>query len=378
MRCLVPGLVSSSALVVKDLPGFNGPLPFSLETGYVEVDESNGVHIFYYFVQSENEPAKDPLLLWLQGGPGCSGLSGLVYEIGPFLFDVQGYEGGLPRLLYRPETWSKESNIIFVDSPVGAGFSYAISNEGLNSSDTIATEQLVIFHKKWIDEHPQFASNPLYIGGESYSGIMIPALTLEIDRLIRKESGDSPPFNLKGYIAGNPFTDKQFDMDGRIKFFYGMGLISDELYEVAKENCGGRYDAPANGQCSTSIESIQHETIGEWIRCNRALPYEKDIPSTLEHHLRLHRKGYAALIYSGDHDSACSFFGTRAWIRALNLSVTDDWRPWHVDGQVAGFTTSYSSNLTYATVKGAGHTAPEYKPKECLTMFARWISGTPL
>ncbi|TVU49521.1 hypothetical protein EJB05_00834, partial [Eragrostis curvula] len=115
---------------------------------YIEVDESNGVNLFYYFVQSEQDPSKDPVLLWLQGGPGCSGLSGLVYEIGPFLFDVQGYKDELPRLLYRPETWTKVSNIIFVDSPVGAGFSYASSKEGHMSSDTIAIKQLVIFLNK--------------------------------------------------------------------------------------------------------------------------------------------------------------------------------------------------------------------------------------
>jgi serine carboxypeptidase-like clade 1 len=49
---------------------------------YVEVDESNGVHLFYYFVESEKDPARDPLVLWMQGGPGCSGLLGLAYEMG--------------------------------------------------------------------------------------------------------------------------------------------------------------------------------------------------------------------------------------------------------------------------------------------------------
>ncbi|KAK3119919.1 hypothetical protein QOZ80_9AG0677790 [Eleusine coracana subsp. coracana] len=447
---LVLGPVASSAAHrVTHLPGFDGPLPFSLETGYIEVDEGNGVHLFYYFVESERDPTSDPVVLWLQGGPGCTALAGLVYEIGPFLFDAQGYKGGLPHLLYRPETWTKVSNIIFMDSPIGAGFSYAISDEGLKSSDTIAIKQLVIFLKKWMEEHPQFVSNSLYIGGESYSGIVVPSLVLEMDKLKRKESFGSLPFNLQGYLAGNPFTDAKYDMDGRIKFYHGMGLISDELFEAAKVNCQGRYDVPTNVQCSTAIKSINHctkdinsyhileasckmvwgemtvaddlrrvllddhnngrhqpfkcrsdsyvlsyiwandktvrerlgvrqGTIGEWKRCNRGIPYNKDIQSTVEHHVRLRKRGYPALIYSGDHDSAIPFPGTHGWIRSLNLSVIDEWRPWYTNGQVSGYTISYSSNLTFATVKGAGHTTPEYKPKECLEMFSRWISGTPL
>ena len=73
--------------VISHLPGFHGPLPFSLQTGYVEVDSSNGVRLFYYFVESERSPAEDPVLLWLTGGPGCSAFSGLVYEIGNCLID---------------------------------------------------------------------------------------------------------------------------------------------------------------------------------------------------------------------------------------------------------------------------------------------------
>uniref|UniRef100_A0A8R7TSN4 Uncharacterized protein n=1 Tax=Triticum urartu TaxID=4572 RepID=A0A8R7TSN4_TRIUA len=96
--------------VVSHLPGFHGPLPFSLETGYVQVDDSNGVRLFYYFVQSERSPAEDPVLLWLTGGPGCSAFSGLVYEIGPLSFQpADSYTGGPPELVYRPDSWTKAS-----------------------------------------------------------------------------------------------------------------------------------------------------------------------------------------------------------------------------------------------------------------------------
>ncbi|KAG1341810.1 putative Serine carboxypeptidase-like 18 [Cocos nucifera] len=123
--------------------------------------------------------------------------------------------------------------------------------------------------------------------------------------------------------------------------------------------------------------NIHKGTVQQWQRCNH-LPYTKDIPSSLKFHLNLTSRGYRALVYSGDHDMLVPFVGTQAWIRSLNFSIVDDWRPWSVGGQVAGFTRTYSNNLTFATVKGAGHTAPEFRPKECLVMLQRWLSGAPL
>ncbi|KAF5177154.1 Serine carboxypeptidase-like, partial [Thalictrum thalictroides] len=81
------------------------------------------------------------------------------------------------------------------------------------------------------------------------------------------------------------------------------------------------------------------------------------------------KRHYRSLIYSGDHDMIIPFIGTQEWIRSLNYSISDKWRPWLVNGHVAGYTRTYSNNMTYATVKGAGHIAPEYKPKECFAMF---------
>ncbi|XP_037438198.1 serine carboxypeptidase-like 15 [Triticum dicoccoides] len=451
---------SSSSLrqqskIITHLPGFDGPLPFQLQTGYVEVDESNGVHLFYYFIRSERNPAEDPVMIWLTGGPGCSAFSGLVYEIGPLSFDRRTDVNGFPKLLYKPDSWTKVSNIIFIDSPVGTGFSYSKTEQGYKSSDTQVVTQIVIFIRKWFDEHPEFMSNPFYVAGDSYCGITVPGITLGIAKGI--EDGSGSALNLKGYLVGNPVTAYwYYDNPAKIPFAHGKGLISDEMYQEYKESCSAWEFSPectkshaAIDECvkdicpnhileplcafasphpynlklnSSAREMLQLQedytaraglqlseistecrtaeyamsmiwanndtvrealgvhkgTVSSWLRCNFDIRYTNDIFSSVEHHLDVTTRGYRSLIYSGDHDMIVPSIGTQAWIRSLNFSVVDEWRPWYVDAQVAGYTRSYSNNLTFATVKGGGHTAPEYMPKQCLAMFARWLSGEPL
>uniref|UniRef100_A0A8R7UJV1 Serine carboxypeptidase-like 19 n=1 Tax=Triticum urartu TaxID=4572 RepID=A0A8R7UJV1_TRIUA len=97
--------LSRSASVVTHLPGFHGRLPFHLETGYVGVDEETGAELFYYFVESERSPETDPLILWMTGGPFCSGM--IFFEVGPMKFVLAPYNGSLPQLTYNPYSWSK-------------------------------------------------------------------------------------------------------------------------------------------------------------------------------------------------------------------------------------------------------------------------------
>ncbi|TVU31472.1 hypothetical protein EJB05_23158 [Eragrostis curvula] len=206
--------------VITHIKGFEGPLPFHLETGYVEVDEEHGAQLFYYFIESERNPAEDPLLLWITGGPGCSALSGLLFEIGPLKFDVAGYTEGFPRLVYFEDSWTKVANVIFLDAPVGTGFSYSREDAGLNVSLTGSGRQHHTFLRKWLAEHPEFASNPLYIGGDSYSGYTVPVTALDI---ATNSNQDDPKLNLAGYMVGNAATDDRYDSGGKVPFMHGMG-----------------------------------------------------------------------------------------------------------------------------------------------------------
>ncbi|XP_072973128.1 serine carboxypeptidase-like 17 [Typha angustifolia] len=438
--------------VITHLPGFRGRLPFYLETGYVSVDEEKGVELFYYFITSERSPSEDPVLLWLTGGPGCSAFSGLVDEIGPLKFVKSPYNGSLPNLVYFPDSWTKVANIIFLDSPVGTGFSFSASPEGYYVGDLSSSMQVHSFIIKWFIDHPQFLSNPFYVSGDSYAGKLVPLIAQIISE--GTNYGNDLVLNLKGYLIGNPATGEKIDQNSKVPYAHGVGIISDQIYELVQRHCEGEdYKHPCNVLCAKMLDTVEEliskvqktnilepkcpraspkpkskvermyvgiryrellgppepppsfkcrtyvhllnyywanskstqealhvkkGTVREWQRCNDDLPYTKDLHSSIKHHLNLTSRGYRALVYSGDHDLVVPFLGTQEWVRSLNFPIVSDWRSWNFGGQSAGFTITYSNNMTFATVKGAGHTAPEYRPKECLAMIRRWLSLKPL
>ncbi|CAK8574991.1 unnamed protein product [Lathyrus sativus] len=254
---------ASTRSKVEYLPGFQGPLPFELETGYVglgENDDDDDMQVFYYFVKSENNPQKDPLMLWLSGGPGCSSLSGLVYEIGPIAFEIKKYNGSIPSLISRPHSLTKISNIVFPDLPLGTGFSYA-KNVNSHRSDSKMVHHVHQFLRKWLIDHPEFISNEFYLGGDSYSGIPIPAVAQEISNGNDKHL--QPLINLQGYILGDPITTRK-EKNYQIPYARGMGLISNELFESLQQNCEREYvDVDSeNRLCLRDLQSYRQCFVG--------------------------------------------------------------------------------------------------------------------
>ncbi|CAI9115878.1 OLC1v1016889C1 [Oldenlandia corymbosa var. corymbosa] len=376
--------------IVQFLPGFEGHLPFELETGYIGVDESEDVQLFYYFIKSESNPETDPLLLWLTGGPGCSSFSGLAYEIGPIVFEQFLYDGTLPKLILNPYSWTKVASIIFVDQPSGTGFSYARTAKASHSSDLQVSDQLYEFLGKWFIDHREFISNPVYVGGDSYAGVIVPVVSQLILNgnevgIERKIDFKLISMTRKAHIL-EPYCGLDFPEDPNGK--YGERRSLTELFSTQKME--GRIPITcrtdemwlsyywSNDESVREALQIRKGTIGEWIRCNSNISYTENLVNAVPYHANISRKGYPSLIYSGDHDLLIPHFATEAWIKSLNYQIVNDWRQWIVGGQVAGYTRTYANKMTFATVKGGGHTAPQYKPEQCQAMFKRWISNQPL
>ncbi|XP_056695950.1 serine carboxypeptidase-like 18 isoform X6 [Spinacia oleracea] len=356
---------AASSNVIKSVPGFPGNLPFYLETGYVRVGENDEVQLFYYFIKSERDPEKDPLMLWLTGGPGCSALSGLVLEIGPLNFNTSAcnWHSKSPTFQLNPSSWTKVASIIFLDSPVGTGFSYATNPEGYYTDDITSSRHIYQFLRKWLMDHDGFKDHPLFISGDSYCGKIVPIVVQEISNGNR--AGFEPAMNLQGYVLGNPYTRKEDDNKSKFYYAHRVSLLSDDLYESATRiNCNGTYvDVDVdkdNVKCTRILQAISYESIyyllenwandiqtqaalhiqkgtkSSWIRCNMTLAYAYNVESSFGYHQNFTQDFIRALIYSGDQDMKISYVGTLEWIKMLNVSTVEDWRPWFVNGQVAG------------------------------------------
>ena len=110
-------LPQANAERITDLPGLNFSINFKQYSGYITVDEVKKTRLFYWYVESQSNATTAPLVLWLNGGPGCSSLVGFFGELGPF-YVKSDFSLGMNEF-----SWNKIANMIFLESPAGVGFS---------------------------------------------------------------------------------------------------------------------------------------------------------------------------------------------------------------------------------------------------------------
>ncbi|KAL3214736.1 hypothetical protein MRX96_034715 [Rhipicephalus microplus] len=169
-------------------------------SGYFTVNSEFNSNLFFWFVPAMERPEQAPVLAWLQGGPGSSSLLGFFAEHGPY-----GLEDGDPPVpVRRPITWCQYFSIIYVDEPVGAGYSFTESEQGYARNLTDLARDMVEFLQQFFTLFPEFGARDFYVTGESFGGKFVPATAYALH-----QAGDSlrVKINLKGIAFGNGITD---------------------------------------------------------------------------------------------------------------------------------------------------------------------------
>jgi len=236
---------------MTSLPGYAaGNLPSTHYSGYIPTGTLSGVagQLHYWLIESTNDAANDPIVLWLNGGPGSSSLIGLLTENGQIVTNDESLTNeidGVPQIFLNPYSWSTMSNMLYLESPKGVGFSYC---EGVKSSSNCvntdestaldAYEFLVNFFKAF----PEYKANKFYITGESYAGIYIPMLIEQIDldvlgaklNFVGAAIGNGCWGNTVGTCAFSSAEAHQISAD----MYFGHGMYSQKLRSEIETACG--------------------------------------------------------------------------------------------------------------------------------------------
>ena len=188
--------------LVKSLPDYT--YRGRLYSGYLSVSSVKQFH--YMFNYAHEDPDHKPLVLWLNGGPGCSSLDGWAMENGPMQMDEKG------NYQTNQYSWNRAANMLYIESPGDVGFSYVDSKYDyeLEISDDIAAEDNLNAVLDFFKKFPSFKGRDFYISGESYAGIYIPMLTYKII-MYNKKVTKSQQINLKGILVGNGVADWNYD-----------------------------------------------------------------------------------------------------------------------------------------------------------------------
>uniref|UniRef100_M4BZR5 Carboxypeptidase n=1 Tax=Hyaloperonospora arabidopsidis (strain Emoy2) TaxID=559515 RepID=M4BZR5_HYAAE len=233
---------------VGDLPGLNQTdVPFKHYAGQLHLPTNTSEKMFYWYTESRRSPESDPIVLWMNGGPGCASSEGFFTENGPFVATPDGTVG------LNPYGWNARANVVWVDSPSGVGFSYPLQASTGYYNDDVVADRLRLFLREFLIKYPELRHRDFYVTGESYAGMYIPFL---VERLVEDPLDG---WNLKGFAVGNPLSDMDIDGNAYMEYYCSHALISPADYRMLL------------GQCDHNIAQCMFTDVNCTTRCEDAV-----------------------------------------------------------------------------------------------------------
>ncbi|CAB3250479.1 unnamed protein product [Arctia plantaginis] len=385
-------------------------------SGFFTVNETYNSNIFFWYFPVLNKPVSEsPLIIWLQGGPGASSMTGLFDEIGPFTV--------LNSTLKRnPYTWLQNHSLIFIDNPVGTGYSFTDHEDGYITDMTGYTDHLYSTLKQFFQVFPELKTVPLFVAGESYAGKYVPALAMEIHK--RNQNPENPSINLQGMIIGNAYVDP--DMIAHLVWpFYYFGLLEKEQIKIVQPLVDSFHeDIKANRSVEakqkwnsliTILLFLTHQrhaynflrddlSVGKYISFLRSSKVKKaihvgeikfgfvnitvnsklapDFLSTTKPLFEQLLENYRVLAYCGQLDQMLPCVYTSENYRTWKWNGTEEFikasrLPYIYNNVLAGYHKS-GGHFTEVVFRGAGHMVPLDKPAPVQNLVARWTHDKSL
>lgn len=394
--------------------------------GFFTVNASSNGNMYFWFFPAQSGNTNAPLLLWLQGGPGGSSLFGLFVENGPLYVTQNG------SVLRREITWNKDYHMLYIDNPVGTGFSFTDDSGGYCVDETEVGIDLYSALTQFFTVYSDYLECDFYVTGESYAGKYVPAIAYRIH--LENQASPKVKINLKGVAIGDGLVDpvNMFNGYGDLMFQFGMAdenekayidnatqvgvdymkkgdfyqafLVFDELmngdiypYPTYFYNITGvtdyynilRTSEPEDYNYYTSYINMNSTRaaihVGNLSYGAHGLDVEmhliNDIMNSTADWLAVIMDNYKVLIYNGQLDIIVGGPLTERYLQVLEWSGQKEYlaaqkKIWKIAGsnEVAGYIRQVN-DFWQVIVRGAGHILPHDQPARGLDLITRFVEA---
>lgn len=373
------------------------------------MNKEHNSNLFFWFFPAKIDSENAPVVLWLQGGPGASSLFGLFTENGPFSINKKQH------LVDRTFSWHINHNLIYIDNPVGTGFSFTDADAGYAKNEKDVGRDLLNGLQQFFLLFPNLQKNEFFVTGESYGGKYVPAIghAIFLDSKRVTEDPSKPKINLKGLAIGNGLSDPVHQLNYG-DYLYQLGLIDSNGHEIFLKyqkqgidcihkrdfNCAFEvFDALINmdqlpegslfknltgfnvyfNYLKTSDDGTTDEALGTFLQSSetrRAIHvgnnswHDLQGENKVEEHLKLDvmdsvaewvgelLSHYPVMVYNGQLDIIVAYPMTENYLKNLAFSGAEEYKTakryiWRVEDDVAGY-VKHAGNLTEVLVRNAG------------------------
>ncbi|CAD8188019.1 unnamed protein product [Paramecium pentaurelia] len=361
-------------------------------------------------------------IVWFNGGPGTSSQLGNYFGLGPINFNEK------EKLEKNQYSWNTRFNMLFVDQPIGVGYSYAYTKDEIpNNLDEIAS-QFNYALKSFIQKcqlQELSKESKWFFAGESYAGKYVPAIVYDL--LKQQET----IVNVQGVILGNPWTEPISIISEMSSYAFNLGLIDLQerqkldkillktliniknqefskiadniqtyLIELTKMNGGmNYYNIKKYGSYAKQNQKLElylnSETAKNLFKFPLAVTFkltqnqieqqgdvylalkdnvgQNDVINKLEYII----SKFPVFIYNGQNDALCTNSGTQRWVNRIKYQETiefinSNFTTIQFNNRTIGYQKKVG-NLGFAIINDAGHQVPRDKPQELFTIINGFI-----